>query len=78
MFLVLCFVQKFCEDCWGMGLDVMEDVLKLERYVYQLLLDLYNILDNDFQVQSNYGFLFLIYLFYFYYYLCFVFSFVIS
>lgn len=47
-----CFVQEPCEDHWGTGLDAMEDALKLERYVYQSLLDVHNIsgLDNDPQV----------------------------
>lgn len=50
MLLVSCFVQKPCEDRWGTGLDAMEDALKLERYVYQSLLDLHNTSDNDPQV----------------------------
>jgi len=47
-------IMKPCEDHWGRGLDAMEDALKLEKHVYQSLLDLHKTaeLADDPQLQD--------------------------
>ena len=37
----VCLVQKPCRNLWGRGLDAMRDALKLEKQVFQSLLDLH-------------------------------------
>ena len=39
--------QKTCKDQWGDGLDAMTDALILEKDVYQSLLDLHKVAEDN-------------------------------
>lgn len=53
-FIIFLLLQKFDCDEWGIGLDVMQVVLQLEKIVNQFLFDFYKVVDSYKDVQVKY------------------------
>lgn len=53
-FIIFFLLQKFDCDEWGIGLDVMQVVLQLEKIVNQFLFDFYKVVDSYQDVQVKY------------------------